>query len=176
VAPSGERHNGSLGDGEEAAMDDVDAFTATVVPLLHDDIVGLHNGDIGPRLALWSPNEPVTLFGGELTGRGWDEVGPAFERLAASFTGSQSCEYEVLAAGASGDLGYVVAIEHSVAASYGGEPEKYALRVTTIFRRENGAWKVVHRHGDPKGVAARDMLANRARVGGAADGETGLGR
>ena len=156
--------------GEEAAMDDVDAFTATVVPLLHDDIVGLHNGDIAPRLALWSPNEPVTLFGAELNARGWDEVGPAFERLAASFTGSQSCEYEVLAAESSGDLGYVVAIEHSVAASYGGEPEKYALRVTTIFRR--GEWKVVHRHGDPNDVAARDMLAKRARVFGAAGDET----
>ena len=158
--------------GEEAAMDDVDAFTATVVPLLHDDIVGLHNGDIAPRLALWSPNEPVTLFGAELNARGWDEVGPAFERLAASFTGSQSCEYEVLAAESSGDLGYVVAIEHSVAASYGGEPERYTLRVTTIFRRENGEWKVVHRHGDPNDVAARDMLAKRARVFGAAGDET----
>jgi|GEM_PF-348022 len=157
-------------------MDDVDAFTATVVPLLHDDIVGLQNGDIAPRLALWSPNEPVTLFGAELTGRGWDEIGPAFERLAASFTGSQSCEYEVLAAGASGDLGYVVAIEHSVAASYGGEPEEYKLRATTIFRREDGEWKVVHRHADPKDVAARNILAKRARVSGAADGETGRGR
>ena len=157
-------------------MNDVDDFTATVVPLLRDDIVGLHNGDIGPRMALWSPNEPVTLFGAELNARGWDEVGRAFERLAASFTGSQSCEYEVLAAGASGDLGYVVAIEHSVAASYGGEPEKYALRVTTIFRRENGEWKIVHRHADPKDVAARNILAKRARVSGAADGETGLGR
>jgi len=65
------------GDGEEAAVNDVDDFTATVVPLLHDDIVGLHNGDIGPRMALWSPNEPVTLFGAELNARGWDEVGPA---------------------------------------------------------------------------------------------------
>ena len=157
-------------------MDDVDAFTATVLPLLHDDIVGLHNGDIGPRLALWSPNEPVTLFGAELNARGWDEVGPAFERLAASFTASQSCEYEVLAAESSGDLGYVVAIEHSVAASYGGEPERYTLRVTTIFRRENGEWKVVHRHGDPNDVAAREMLAKRARVFGAADGEIGRGR
>jgi len=157
-------------------MDDVDAFTATVVPLLHDDVVGLHNGDVAPRMALWSPNEPVTLFGAELTGRGWDEIGPAFERLAASFTGSQSCEYEVLAAGASGDLGYVVAIEHSVAASYGGEPEEYKLRATTIFRREDGEWKVVHRHADPKDVAARNILAKRARVSGAADGETGRGR
>ena len=176
MAPWGERDNESLGDGEEAAVDDVDAFKATVVPLLHDDIVGLYSGDIALRLALWSPNEPVTLFGAELTGRGWDEIGPAFERLATSFTGSQSCEYEVLAAESSGDLDYVVAIEHSVAASYGGEPEKYALRVTTIFRRENGEWKVVHRHGDPNDVAAREMLAKRARVFGAADGEIGRGR
>ena len=30
----------------EAAMDDVDAFTATVIPLLHEGIVGRHNVDI----------------------------------------------------------------------------------------------------------------------------------
>jgi hypothetical protein len=96
--------------------------------------------------------------------------------LGASFTGSQSCEYEVLAAGTSGDLGYVVAIEHSVAASYGGEPEKYELRVTTILRREDGRWRVVHRHGDPRDVAARNMLARRALVSREPGGETGPDR
>jgi ketosteroid isomerase-like protein len=30
-----------------------------------------------------------------------------------------------------------------------GTPKKYALRVTTIFRREQGEWRIVHRHGDP---------------------------
>jgi ketosteroid isomerase-like protein len=30
----------------------------------------------------------------------------------------------------------------------GAEPQPYVLRVTTIFRREDGEWKVVHRHGD----------------------------
>jgi ketosteroid isomerase-like protein len=24
-----------------------------------------------------------------------------------------------------------------------------AIRTTTVFRRENGMWKVTHRHGDP---------------------------
>jgi ketosteroid isomerase-like protein len=26
--------------------------------------------------------------------------------------------------------------------------EPYTLRVTHIYRRENGVWKIVHRHGD----------------------------
>jgi len=157
------RNNHLLAMSQEAVMDDVDAFTSTVLPLLREDIIGLHNGDIGPRMRLWSPNEPVTLLGAELAGRGWAEIGPVFKRLADSFTGSVSCAYDVLAAGVSGDLGYVVAIENSVAASYGGEPETYSLRLTTIFRREEGEWKVVHRHADPKDQAARNMLANRAR-------------
>jgi hypothetical protein len=53
-------------------------------------------------------------------------------------------------AGASGDLGYIVGIEHSSVSIGGAEPEAYELRVTTICRRENGEWKVVHRHADPK--------------------------
>jgi ketosteroid isomerase-like protein len=39
----------------------------------------------------------------------------------------------VLAAGASGDLGYVVALEHSVASRRGSPPVEYTLRVTTVF-------------------------------------------
>ena len=31
----------------------------------------------------------------------------------------------------------------------GAVPEAYDLRVTTVFRRENGKWKIVHRHADP---------------------------
>ena len=129
-------------------MDDVGEFLSTVLPLMADEVVGVHDGDPGPRIALWSHTDPVTLFGAEMTRRGWGQLRPAFEGLAGSFSGSRSCEYEVLGAGVSGDLGYVAAIEHSVAARRGNPPTSYALRVTTVFRREGGRWKVVHRHGD----------------------------
>jgi ketosteroid isomerase-like protein len=130
-------------------VDDVDAFVTAVLPLLEQEVRALHRGDLGPRLALWSHNDPVTLFGAVLTQHGWSAIEPAFEWLATTFHGSESLEYEVLAAGVSGDLGYIAGIEHTVVGtSPTSEPAPYKLRVTTIFRREEGEWKVVHRHGD----------------------------
>jgi ketosteroid isomerase-like protein len=152
-------------------MDDAAAFLSTVVPRLAEEVVALHNGDAAPRMVLWSHTEPVTLFGAEMSRRGWDEIEPAFDLLAASFTGSQSFEYDVLAAGVSGDLGYVVGIEHSVAARHGAPPVRYALRVTTVFRREGGVWKVVHRHGDPHDETSGNVQADRAdRAAATTDG------
>ncbi len=94
----------------------------------------------------------------------WGEIEPTFRWLASTFSGSESFDYEVLAPGVSGDLGYVAGIEHTVAARHGAEPVSYRLRVTTVFRREDGAWKVVHRHGDPFDASSVDALAGRDRA------------
>ena len=45
-----------------------------------------------------------------------------------------------------GDMAYTVGIEHTTA-TVKGEVKTYTLRVTNIYRREAGEWKVVHRHG-----------------------------
>jgi len=129
-------------------MDELDAFLTSTMPRLKVAETALHNGDASLRVDMWSHHEPVTLFGAVTTKTGWREVGPTFDWLASTFSNCMSAEYEVLAAGASGDLAYVVGIEHT-RASIGGAPKSYSLRVTTIFRREEGEWKVVHRHGDP---------------------------
>ncbi len=89
----------------------------------------------------------MTLFGAEVNRSGWSELAPTFDWLAGRFSECTSLEYEIVAAGASGDLAYLVTIER-ITATASGEPTSYALRATWVFRREAGAWKVVHRHGD----------------------------
>jgi len=35
--------------------------------------------------------------------------------------------------------------------------EPYTLRVTHVYRREDGEWKIVHRHGDSPPVEQRPL-------------------
>ena len=98
---------------------------------------------------MWSQNAPVTLFGAAQSGSGWDQIVPVFNWLATRFSHCQSFRYEVIAAGVSGDLGYLAGIEHTVASLDGAVTKPYSLRVTTILRREDCELKVVHRHADP---------------------------
>jgi len=51
---------------------------------------------------------------------------------------------------ASGDLAYTVAFEHATASVNGAPPQPYILHVTTVFCREHGDWKIVHRHAGPR--------------------------
>lgn len=154
---------------EVGGMSQTEAFLASVLPRLTEADNALHNGDAGPRKAVWSHNDPVTLFGAARSGSGWDELGQLFDWLESQFSNG-TYEYEVLAAGASGGLGYIAGIEHSSASIGGAEPEAYELRVTTICRRENGDWKVVHRHADPT------PDSDAARRGAAKLGADGLNR
>jgi ketosteroid isomerase-like protein len=151
---------------QEGEMSQTEAFLASVLPRLTEADNALHNGDAGPRKAMWSHSDPVTLFGAVQSGSGWDELGQLFDWLESQFS-SGTYEYEVLAAGANGDLGYIVGIEHSSVSIGGADPEAYELRVTTICRRENGEWKVVHRHADPKpGSDAARRQASRLGADG----------
>jgi ketosteroid isomerase-like protein len=129
-------------------MDEDASFRTTVVPELQKADAQLHNGDPAARIAMWSRRDPVTLFGAYYSGTGWDEILPVFEQLGREFSDCTRCEHEIVAAGQSGDLGYAVALEHTTAAIRDGGPRSYTLRVTTIFRREDGQWRVVHRHAD----------------------------
>jgi ketosteroid isomerase-like protein len=140
---------------------EVDDFLAATMPRLNAAEIALHNGDADPRFATWSHNDPVSVFGAAANVIGWAEIGPAFERLGSAFSNCTSFQNEVIAAGASGNLAYIVAFEHTTASIGGAAPEAYVLRATTVFRREDGEWKVVHRHADPASSDTKDALAER---------------
>ena len=130
-------------------MSETEEFLASVLPRLLAADTALHNGDAAPRKALWSTTEPVTLFGAAMMNTGSPKIEATFDRLATRFSDCTSFDIEVVAADARGDLAYLVAVEHTTASIGGAPPAPYSLRVTTIFRREEGEWKIVHRHADP---------------------------
>ncbi len=143
-------------------MTETKQFLATMTPRIADAEVALHNGDSGPRIAMWSRAEPLTLFGAAVSGCGWPEIRPIFDALGRQFSNCLSYENEIIAADARGDLAYTIALEHTTASVNRAEPTPYVLRVTTIFRREDGEWKVVHRHGDALGADSADVAGRLA--------------
>ena len=142
-------------------MTETDTFLAAMKSRITEAEIALHNGDSAPRMAMWSRAEPLSLFGAAMSGRGWAQIEPIFDALGTQFANCLSYENEIIAAEARGDLAFTVALEHTTA-SINGEPRTYTLRATTIFRRESGEWKVVHRHGDALTTASGAAVATLA--------------
>ena len=140
---------GSHGRAKEGASSELDDFLDSTIPRQVEVEEAIHRGDVGPRMEMWSKHDPVTLFGAWGPCKsGWDEVSRIFRWVASRFSESRSYDFELVAAGVSGDLAYTVGYERSTASVDGGPPEPNTLRVTHVYRREDGEWKIVHRHGD----------------------------
>ena len=132
----------------EVAMSELDDFLTPTLARQLEAEQALINGDPGPRLAMWSTQEPVTVFGAEKSTIGSEEVRQAFHWLASRFSNCTDYRFELVAAGASGDLAYTVGYEHTAFSMDGGPVAPLTLRVTHVYRREDGEWKIVHRHAD----------------------------
>lgn len=126
---------------------ETEQFLAEMLPRQRAAEQAIHGGDANPRLALWSHADPVTVFGAKMSSSGWPRVEAMFRTVASWFSDSTKYEFEVVAAGASGDLAYTVGYEHNEV-KVDGQPRTYTLRVTHVYRREDGQWRIVHRHGD----------------------------
>jgi ketosteroid isomerase-like protein len=151
----------SIAASEVVVDAQTEAFLADMLPKQRAAEQAIHEGDPEPRIALWSRKDPVTLYGARLTVSGWTDVEPTFHTVASWFTDPVDYEFEVIAAGASGDLAYTVGYEHNQV-KVDGEPRAYTLRVTHIYRREDGQWRIVHRHGDVLPAADATLFASDA--------------
>lgn len=129
-----------------AAMGDRDDFLRWFETTWRDAEVALHNGDAEPRFQTWSEREPVTLFGAWLNATDGRAARDVFRRLAESFSEATSSDIQLIACEVSGDQAYTVHREVT-STNVNDAPREYVLRVTQVYRREGGDWKVVHRHG-----------------------------
>jgi ketosteroid isomerase-like protein len=134
---------------EEAEMTDRESFRTLISQRQHEAEEALVRGDVGPRLQVWSHNDPVTLFAGLGASKsGWAELEPMFRAVASRVSGGHDVAYELISFDVSGDLAWTVAFSRFTASIDGGPITRYTLRLTHLYRREAGEWKVVHEHSD----------------------------
>ena len=110
------------------------------------------NGDVSAWLSLTAGKDPVSIFGG-FGGLGDAGLASVHQRYLLAGTAFQSSgakvEFQYLVKDVQGRLAYTVAIERTHVL-YAGQTERrpQILRVTMLFRRDHGDWKIVHRHAD----------------------------
>jgi len=122
------------------------------------------NGDFdGGYGAALTPREDASIygpFGGTLTNgtRAWIDGA----RIGVRQFRNGQAKVTLLQSYASGDLLVLVLLEEQKG-EIGGVPDQpWSLRVTQVYRRENGKWHVVHRHADP--LVKRRTLPETAAI------------
>src|ERR1051326_7710676 len=151
AAPS--RHAGGVGSRDKLATclrGGAAVARANDLPLDEDHRAGLEitNGNPEVYKELYSRADEATLanpFGPPA--RGWSEISATLDRAATKYRDGDVVGFENVSTVVTPDLAYTVEVE-SYRARVGGASDMslVAIRVTTVFRRENGSWKVVHRH------------------------------
>jgi ketosteroid isomerase-like protein len=114
-------------------------------------------GEAGAMEGVWSHGADVTALH-PIDGRetGWQAVGGSFDGVAsiASAGDIRLTQQHIVAAG---DMAYEVGVETGTI-TLGGLMATIEHRVTNIYRREAGGWRVVHHHTDVS-PAMLDVLA-----------------
>jgi ketosteroid isomerase-like protein len=124
---------------------------AQLIEEYHRTVDAIVTGDPEPQKKLWSRGDDVTLANPLGPPQlGWHRVKEYLERAASSVRDGEPVSYESISEYSTADLGYIVGLERT-RAKFGGADEMtpVSLRVTTIFRREDAEWRIVHRHADP---------------------------
>jgi ketosteroid isomerase-like protein len=128
-----------------AASDFEGAFATS-----HDALRAMGQGDSTLSTSQWSRRGDTTLanpFGPAIVG--WGNIAEESARVAAGIVASTDFQFEEVMRVVTPDLGYVVGVERSMIRRLGAEDfVPLTLRVTSVFRREEGQWFLVHRHAD----------------------------
>ncbi len=73
---------------------------------------------------------------------------PTFRTVAARLSGGHDVTYDIMAFDVSGDMAWTAGFARFTVSMDGGPLTRYTLRLTHVYRREEGEWKVVHEHSN----------------------------
>ncbi len=122
-------------------MNDRETFRAMVRQLQHEAEVALVRGDVGPRLEMWSHNDPVSLFAAVGPSKsGWDELEPTFRSLAARLSGGRDVDYEIMEFDMSGDMAWTAGFARFMVSTDGGPSliARFGSRTSIVERATSG--------------------------------------
>jgi ketosteroid isomerase-like protein len=117
----------------------------------HRALDAILKGDPSVYEVLYSDSDDVTLgnpFGPYAHGR--KQVEATLAGAASHYRDGQATDIDLVEKYVSDSLACVVEVERGRTKVGGGqEVVPVAVRVTSVFRLEDGNWKLVHRHADP---------------------------
>ena len=124
---------------------------AAVVDASHLALADFMKGNPEPFIRMYSQGDDVSL--GNPFGpfrRGWKDCADMLERSATVYSDGRAIAFDTVATHVTPEFACLVEVER-YEARVGGRPEPTAvtLRATTVFRPEDGTWKIVHRQSDP---------------------------
>lgn len=160
---------GALGAGDGQSRVQADADVAELVNRASEAHASLMRGDIaGYRKAVRLTPDFTLMdpFGGGPSGVPASEA--HWERIGRFFRDGHAATFELISAYRSTNLVVLVARESAHVAVGSLPAQEWSLRVTLVFRRDDGEWRLAHRHADPlvKGLslseAGRITLGPRA--------------
>jgi ketosteroid isomerase-like protein len=112
-------------------------------------LTAIRRGDPKPYTAKWSTADDVTLFGAWGTiEQGHQRLADTFRWVASRFGPEGESPQDIRTIHRSGDLAVTVGFERGTARVDRGKLREMVIRVTHVYRCEQGDWKLVHRHAD----------------------------
>jgi ketosteroid isomerase-like protein len=105
------------------------------------------NGDATSMVDIWSHGAEVTAMH-PIGGRhvGWDAIRESFEKVAQLASGGKITLHDQRVQ-VVGDVAYEVGVERGEL-TMGSHQANIDHRVTNLYQREAGTWKLIHHHAD----------------------------
>ncbi len=148
-----------------------EADAGAIRALVDKEVAAINAEDLQELAQVWSETREILLFDVPPPNRfeGWNQVGRVFQDFFDRFSEIQ-LSVDAVKIGVDGDLGYA-SYDWALAGTMGESEVRDRGQATSIYRREESGWRLVHAHYSP--VPAAVALDERSETGDGAANDSG---